>query len=157
MWGRLINCILIHRLLRSKFVRPGLPFSFGTFRDYYEKQPAFVISSSIAIIGTLCTGTMYISALPIWTFYEWFPRYRKKGSFIGLAVWVIALVAASFANTINQLIALQGALYGLGAVFVVSPPLLYISDWFLHKRSMAFGVMWAGTGVFSKHLSSPWA
>lgn len=60
---------------------------------------------------------------------------------------VLGLVAASFCNTINTLILTQGIMYSIGAVSVYFPAMGLISEWFVQRRGVAFGMMWCGTGL----------
>ena len=59
----------------------------------------------------------------------------------------IALAAASFANTVTQLILTYGVLYGLGGSICYAPTISFVDEWFIRRKGLAFGIMWAGTGV----------
>lgn len=59
---------------------------------------------------------------------------------------VLALIAASFCNSVATLIATEGVLYALGGVVAYFPSMQYIDEWFVTKKGFAYGIMWAGTG-----------
>lgn len=58
-----------------------------------------------------------------------------------------ALIGASFAQTVNHLILTQGVLYAIGGCIIYYPILTYIDEWFIRRKGLAYGIMWAGTGV----------
>ncbi|PPJ58834.1 hypothetical protein CBER1_08497 [Cercospora berteroae] len=76
--------------------------------------------------------------------------------YLGLAIMAIGLVGASFCNTITGLIATQGAMYGLGSILLYLPSNLFIDEWFVQRKGMAYGIMFAGTG-FSGTALRTWA
>ncbi|PYH45144.1 putative MFS monocarboxylate transporter [Aspergillus saccharolyticus JOP 1030-1] len=54
---------------------------------------------------------------------------------------------SSFAQTVWQLIATQGVLCGLGNGLVFSPTTLLLDQWFIRRKGLAYGIMWAGKSV----------
>ena len=64
----------------------------------------------------------------------------------GSIIMVTALIAASFCNSVSGLLATQGVLYAVGGLIIYFPSIQYIEEWFVVRRGMAYGVMWAGTG-----------
>jgi MFS family permease len=90
---------------------------------------------------------MYVGA-PLWfTLLRLMPRYRAPSVYAGFAIILIALIGASFAQTVNQLIATQGVLYAIGASLHYYPVLLYLDEWFVQRKGMAFGVICASSGA----------
>lgn len=75
------------------------------------------------------------------------PRTRRPSSIIGLALVILALGMSSFADTVWQLIVTQGVLYGIGGSLLYNPMLFYLDEWFIRRKGLAFGVLWAGTGT----------
>lgn len=59
----------------------------------------------------------------------------------------IALALASFAKSVTHLIFTHGILYAIGGSICYSPTILFVNEWFIVRRGLAFGIMWAGTGV----------
>lgn len=60
---------------------------------------------------------------------------------------VSALVAASFATEVWHLIITQGIFYAIGGSLLYSPTVLYLDEWFLERKGLVFGIMWAGVGT----------
>lgn len=78
---------------------------------------------------------------------ESWPAIRRLSSIIGLIVAVTALVASSFAKKVWQLILTQGVLYAIGGSMLYSPTMFYLDEWFVKRKGLAFGIMWAGVGT----------
>ena len=74
------------------------------------------------------------------------PQMRRPAMCFGAVVMVISLIAASFCNSVNGLLATQGVVYALGGLVIYFPSINYIDEWFVRKKGFAYGVMWAGTG-----------
>lgn len=75
------------------------------------------------------------------------PQYRRTASICGLATMVSGLIAASFCNSVGGLIATQGVMYAIGGLAAYFPAMSLITEWFVARRGLAFGIMWAGTGI----------
>ena len=75
-----------------------------------------------------------------------FPKFRRPSIFVGVALVVLSLIAASFCNTVAGLIATEGVLYAVGGVLAYLPLLQLVDEWFVVRKGVAYGVMWAGTG-----------
>lgn len=121
---------------------------------YYSSNPLFAHGgSSIAAIGTTQIGVMYFSTPVVAVMMQRWPQMRRPGAFVGSMLLVISLIAASFCNSVDGLLMTQAIMYALGGMLVYFPSISYIEEWFVAKRGMAFGVMWAGTGSASIGLS----
>jgi hypothetical protein len=59
---------------------------------------------------------------------------------------VVAMLAASCCNTVGGLLATQGVLYAMGGLFLYFPALVFLDEWFVSRKGLAYGVMWAGSG-----------
>ena len=75
------------------------------------------------------------------------PTRRLLITVIGLAFILIGLVSASFARHANDLVITQGAIYGFGGALLYQPFVFYLDEWFIARKGLAFGILWAGTGV----------
>jgi MFS family permease len=140
---------MLRRSQKETLLTPslGFPFSYGVFQDYYTNSDLFGTNpSGIAIIGTSASGIMYLSAPLIFSLLASYPIFRRISSILGLVIITIALVASSFSNAVWHLIITQGILYAIGGSLLYSPAILYLDEWFIKRKGMAFGVMWAGTG-----------
>ena len=75
------------------------------------------------------------------------PSHRLSMTLFGQGIAVLALVVASFANNVTELIFTQGAMYGIGGAFLYNPFVFYLDEWFIERKGLAFGILWAGTGI----------
>jgi MFS family permease len=73
-----------------------------------------------------------------------YPFLRRWCGPVGLLVTVASISASAFAPGIASLIALQGALYSIGCGLLFSPISQYMDEWFVARKGLAYGVMWAG-------------
>ncbi len=124
-----------------------MPFSYGVFQVYYVHHSLFANSASgIAAIGTTQTGIMYLCTPLLALLMQRWPQTRRPGMFAGAAVIVASMVAASFCNSVGGLLATQGVMYALGGMTLYYPAMVYVDEWFIARKGMAYGVMWAGSG-----------
>ena len=126
----------------------GFPFSFGIFQEYYSTHEPFSKDhSSIAIIGTTATGLMYLGSPFMFAILQLWPQFRRLCSVLGLALLAVALVASSFSASVADLLVSQGILYAIGGTMLYTPTILFLDEWFIRRKGLAFGIMWAGTGM----------
>jgi MFS family permease len=90
---------------------------------------------------------MYLDSIFIFMFLQRYPNLRRTSCFVGVVFIVISLLASSFASSVWQLILTQGALYAVGGSLLYNPLLLFLDEWFVRRKGIAFGIMWAGTGA----------
>lgn len=141
-WLFLVGCFVFEALVW------GFPFSYGVFETYYlSKLPFSKHPNGIAMIGTFACGGMYLVApLTLYILEQW-PSIRRSSSVFGLVVILTALVAASFSTQVWHLILTQGCLYAIGGSFLYAPTMFYLDEWFILRKGLAFGIMWAGVGT----------
>ena len=96
---------------------------------------------------TVRQGVLYFSSLAAVIALQRWPSRRRSISLAGLVLVTLSLVVASFSTQVFHLILTQGALYGLGGAFLYSPFVFYLDEWFIERKGLAFGVLWAGTGI----------
>ncbi|KAH6657814.1 major facilitator superfamily domain-containing protein [Truncatella angustata] len=125
----------------------GFPYSFGVFQDYYTTTPPFAGSPNIAVIGTCAMGLMYLLSPLTLGICRVYARQARYAPVAGMLIMCAALVASSFCTTVNGLVATQGVLYAVGGSVAYSPCMLYIDEWFAARKGLAYGIMWAGTGL----------
>lgn len=89
---------------------------------------------------------MYFSAPLVALIMQRYPGTRRPGMFIGALIVVVALLAASFCNSVAGLLATQGVLYAVGGLLLYYPAMIYVDEWFVKRKGLAYGVMWAGSG-----------
>ncbi|KAG8624141.1 hypothetical protein KVT40_009117 [Elsinoe batatas] len=124
----------------------GFPFSYSIFNEYYPHLFPNDLSL-IASIGTTSTGMLYFLAPFVYILLRRYPPYRKPVMTLGCAAMVIAMVAGSFAQTPTHLLATQGILYGLGGSLTYFPAFIYLDEWFIARKGLAYGILWASTGL----------
>jgi MFS family permease len=75
------------------------------------------------------------SALAKW------PKLRRPATIVGLLTMCMAIALASFAKTVTHLIVTHGVLYAIGASICYSPTILFVNEWFIQRKGLAFGIM----------------
>ncbi|KAH8690013.1 MFS monocarboxylate transporter [Talaromyces proteolyticus] len=140
-WLFLAACFIIEALVW------GFTFSFGIFQDYYNTHEPFKGSGDIAIIGTCAMGVSYILAPLAFALLIAVPRFRRWATPVGFLIMCLSLALSSFSTSITQLILSQGIAYGIGANIGYAPTIIFMGEWFVKRKGLAFGIMWAGTGL----------
>ncbi|PGH33030.1 hypothetical protein GX50_04176 [[Emmonsia] crescens] len=125
----------------------GFAFTYGVFQAYYSSLDMFKDSRNIAVIGTCAMGIMYLDLPIVFAVFKRWPKYQRTGCAIGVLVMCLAMALSSFATNVTHLIVSQGVFYALGGSIAYSPCILLMEDWFDKRKGLAFGVMWAGTGL----------
>ncbi|OHE99908.1 hypothetical protein CORC01_04809 [Colletotrichum orchidophilum] len=139
-WLVLLGCILIQIPVW------GYSLAFGVFQEYYGSHPDKLEgeSSNVAVIGTTMTGLMYLISPFTFTILSRWPRLRRWFGPLGLVLTAAGFLLSSFARTVGQLIATQGVICALGCGLLFTPTTLYLDEWFVKRKGLAYGVMWAG-------------
>ncbi|KAG9240526.1 hypothetical protein BJ878DRAFT_525699 [Calycina marina] len=76
-------------------------------------------------------------------YYKW----RQRMVVAGFTLCVISQIRASFTSSIAILVASQDALYGTGVLVVYASLVSLVNEWFIQRRGLAYGIMFAGGGV----------
>ncbi|KAM0509601.1 hypothetical protein D7B24_001912 [Verticillium nonalfalfae] len=125
----------------------GFPLSYGVFQEYYAKHPNFEDEhDKIAVVGTLATSIYFLGAPLVTPLVKRFQHWQRHMIICGFLCCIASLVGASFATSVSGLIATQGVLYGLGFTLLYFPVLRMLNEWFVTRRGLAYGVMFAGGG-----------
>ncbi|KAJ4294916.1 hypothetical protein N0V88_005155 [Collariella sp. IMI 366227] len=103
--------------------------------------------AELRVHGPTDEGMMYLLAPIVYCTLRKFPSLRKACTIGGFIIAMISLLGASFANTVPQLLATQGVLYALGGSLHYFPAYLYLDEWFVRRRGLAYGVFIAGAGA----------
>ncbi|CAJ0552439.1 Ff.00g064180.m01.CDS01 [Fusarium sp. VM40] len=125
----------------------GFPFSFGIFQDYYLTHEPFEGSGQIATIGTTSMGIMYFGNPFVMALWRFFPKQCRYAPFAGALAMCGSLATSSFSHQVTHLVVTQGVVYAIGGLLCFCPCVLYVEEWFVERRGLALGTMWAGTGV----------
>lgn len=75
------------------------------------------------------------------------PRLSLWSPLLGVFIMSLSLIAASFSTIVPHLIATQGVLFAIGSSLSYCPCIAYLNEWFDKRKGMAYGIMWAGTGL----------
>lgn len=75
------------------------------------------------------------------------PQYKRHAMVGGLLIMCLSLGLSSICQTVPQLIVTQGIFYGIGGAVTYSPVVTFLDEWFVRRKGLAFGIMWAGTGL----------
>ncbi len=70
------------------------------------------------------------------------PRLKLWAAPIGFVIMCLSLSLSSFATTTTHLIVSQGVAYGIGASLAYAPTIVFMDDWFVQRKGLAFGIMW---------------
>lgn len=99
---------------------------------------------AIATIGACQQGITYLLMPAIFLTLTRYPYLRMHCGWVGLVFAFGSLTASAFVDTIGALIATQGALYAFGCSLLFSPISIYMNEWFIDRKGLAHGTMWAG-------------
>ena len=126
----------------------GFPLSFGVFQNYYfTAETPFKGNTSVPLVGVFSTGIFFLGA-PLMTYVtEKFPRWRRQMIWAGWPLCIFSLLAGSFAQTMPALIATQGVMYSIGELILYLPLMSIINEWFIERRSLAYGIVTCSTGI----------
>lgn len=129
----------------------GFPDTFGVFLASYLNDPQYESqkdsSSLLPFVGNLSSGLMYFSGPLVYSAIVRYPYLRRYAVLCGTLICFVSLFGASYAKTVGQLVALQGVLYAVGGSLVYHPCVSYTSEWFVARRGLANGIIFAGTAV----------
>lgn len=140
-WKFLFSAFVVEALLW------GFPLAYGVFQEYYSTHPMFEGNTdNIAVVGTLSTSIYFITAPIVTPLVKRYQRWQTHMIGTGSVLCVVALILASFATTVTGLIATQGVMYGIGFTLLYFPILRMMNEWFIARRGIAYGVMFAGGG-----------
>ena len=124
-----------------------IPLAYGVLQEYYSKHEDFEgANHNLAIVGTLAVSMYFLGAPLVTPLVQRFQRWQPTLITVGWLCCVISLVCASFATSVPGLIATQGVLYGFGLTLLYFPILRMVNEWFIQRRGLAYGVMFAGGG-----------
>jgi len=89
---------------------------------------------------------MYIGSPFVYAVCRLYPRQARWFTLSGLIIASLGLAMSSFCNSVPQLIATQGILYGVGGCIAYCPCTLYIDEWFVRRKGLAYGIAWSAVG-----------
>lgn len=90
---------------------------------------------------------MYLDAPIVMGLLRMYPRMGRWSPFAGLAIMCSAIAASSFSQTTTHLIITQGVFFAIGGSISYCPCIVYMDEWFVKRKGLAYGIMWSGTGL----------
>ena len=123
--------------------------SYGVLQEQYTAHLQLQGSSRLTgAIGTTLSGVLYIS-LPFLStlFSSRLSRWRRSAAVVGLIISGAGLVISASSTAVWHLLVTQGIICGLGSALVYSPTTLYLDEWFIRRKSYAYGVILASKNI----------
>jgi MFS family permease len=90
---------------------------------------------------------MYLDTPVVMYLHRRYPKQGRWSTIAGLLIMCLALALSSFCTTVTQLIVTQGIFYAIGGSIAYSSCIIYLEEWFVAKRGLAYGIMWSATGL----------
>ncbi|KAI0788899.1 major facilitator superfamily domain-containing protein [Abortiporus biennis] len=127
----------------------GFSYSYGVFQNYYTTHPPFENASPtrLAAVGPTALAIQFAEGIILSFFHSRYPDYVKKTMWFGLGLCSLCLVLSSFVSQVPLLILLQGVGLGIGGGMLYWPVISLVSDWFVERRGLAGGIIFAGSGA----------
>ncbi|KAK1140402.1 hypothetical protein N8T08_010346, partial [Aspergillus melleus] len=126
----------------------GFSLVFGIFQEYFSSHNTLQGSKGdLAIIGTTSTGVLYLLSPISFTLLTRYPHLQKHCASVGLLLSVGGSLASSFSVTVWHLIVTQGVVAAIGNGLIFSPSTLYLDQWFIRRKGLAYGIMWAAKSI----------
>lgn len=85
---------------------------------------------------------MYLGSPVVFGAFLRWPELRRLSTIVGLFTMCISLAISSLSQTVWHLILTQGALYAVGGTLAYCPTILFVNEWFVRRKGLAFGIMW---------------
>ncbi|KAH8114499.1 MFS general substrate transporter [Phellopilus nigrolimitatus] len=144
-WSFLAGAFLVEAVVWA------FPTSFGVLLNAYMRDYKLASQAGatelLPLIGTFSSGIIYCSGPIIYPFIHRYPHHKRTCLWVGLALCFTSLFGASYATKVRDLLILQGFLYAIGGSLLYAPCISFMSEWFVRRRGLANGVMFAGTAV----------
>ncbi|KAJ6514179.1 major facilitator superfamily domain-containing protein [Mycena vitilis] len=129
----------------------GFPDAYGVFLNSYLQDPRYATQKSatslLPLIGTLSSGIVYCSGPILNPVAARYPHHRRKAMWLGAVLCCGTLFGASYTTDLYQHILLQGVFYAIGGSLLYLPCISYLSEWFVVRRGLANGILFAGTAA----------
>ncbi|GAP87174.1 putative MFS general substrate transporter [Rosellinia necatrix] len=135
----------------------GFPFAYGVFREYFFTHPPFEGADIVSTGGLLANGVLQICVPVVIYVLNYLPRQRKNAMWLGCFFCTISPISAAFTTSPAVLVVLLGPLYGIGAGLLFAPSMHFMDDWFLERKSFAYGIICAAGSAAGAGLSPVYA
>ncbi|RJE18148.1 transporter [Aspergillus sclerotialis] len=126
----------------------GFSLVSGIFQEYFAANDVLRGSKGdLAITGTTSTGILYLLSPVTFTLLTRYPHLQRHCAIVGLVLTVAGSLLSSFSVYVWHLIATQGVLCAVGNGLLFTPITLYLDQWFIQRKGLAYGIMWAAKSV----------
>ncbi|KAJ5396155.1 uncharacterized protein N7487_010458 [Penicillium crustosum] len=126
----------------------GFSTVFGVFQEFYSTHDVLQGNKNdLATVGTTSTGLLYLLSPITFTLLTRYPHLQYYSAPAGLVITVIGSLLSSFSEQVWHLIATQGVMCAIGNGLLFSPSSLYLDQWFLRRKGLALGTMWAAKSI----------
>lgn len=103
------------------------------------------MQEAISAVGTVSLACQYILPVLVIIAFQRYPDWARTALWVAAVVSCGAMLLASWATKVWQLIVLQGVLGGTTGAVLYAPVLLWLNQWFVERRGFASGIVFAGT------------
>ncbi|KEF56024.1 uncharacterized protein A1O9_07604 [Exophiala aquamarina CBS 119918] len=125
----------------------GFVYSYGIFQEFYSRSQEFHSPDTrLPLVGTISSGLMFLCSPVLLPLLRQWPNRRKQCIGLGGLLTCAALIGASFAGNVTDLIIAQGVLSALGGSMVYYPTFLFLDEWFVRRKALAYGICWGASG-----------
>lgn len=90
---------------------------------------------------------MYLDMPLINALLRAYPHQARWAPAVGILIMCGSLAASSWSTSVVHLIVTQGIFYAIGGSISYCPCILYMDEWFVKRKGLAYGIMWSGTGL----------
>lgn len=98
-------------------------------------------------MGTTALGILYLSSPPAFIVFQKYQTKRRIALICGIVLTCVSLLASAFSTEVWHLILTQSVLYGIGASLINTITILFLNDWFIERKGLAFGIQESGAGM----------
>ncbi|GAA5941438.1 uncharacterized protein JCM15063_006102 [Sporobolomyces koalae] len=112
----------------------------------HEPWSQYSLSALSAII-TVQFAMQYFLPIFVVNAFRRYPEYVKPALLSSAILFSMSMLASSWATKIEHLILLQGVICGASGAVLYSPIVMHLNSWFVERRGLASGIVFAGTGI----------
>lgn len=89
---------------------------------------------------------MYMGTPIVLVLCRLYPRVARWFTIVGLVIASLAMALSSLCTTVPQLVITQGLVAGIGGCLAYVPCDVYIDEWFVKRKGLAYGIVWSAAG-----------
>ncbi|GAA5827562.1 hypothetical protein JCM11251_001734 [Rhodosporidiobolus azoricus] len=127
----------------------GWSYSFPSVLVYMQEHDPWQQYSlaSLSAIGSVLIALEFFLPLVVIMFFKRYPEWRRTALAVSGLVNCAGMLGSAWATKPSQVVILQGVLGGVTGAVLYAPVLAFLNDWFLEKRGLASGLVFAGTSI----------